>query len=136
MAFIFTEDMFYQGPRPLYGLGYRTGGLLQFYSHSLYWLVHYAGPVQVVAEILKDGEPVIYGYLNYDELDRLAAEGRIRQLRRHAWGVSWPFKDQAHGLDDDFGNYPAWRDRLLAEAQVFQGDSQDLGDDSSPGLLS
>ena len=136
MASIFTEDMFYQGPRPVYGLGYRSGGLLQFYSHSLYWLVHYAGSVQVVAEILQDGEPVIYGLLNYDELDRLVAEGRIRQLRRHAWGVSWPFKEQAHGTDDDFSNYLVWRDRLLAEARLFCGDGQETADDTPPWLLS
>ena len=116
-----TDDNYYLGPPPLYGLGFRSQGRINFYSQSLYWLVHYAGVVQVVTEVMKDGEPLIFGELTYDEVNRLVAEDRLRGLRRHAWGVSWPFKGQRVGAADDFSRFPAWRDQMLAGVVGFAG---------------
>ena len=127
-------DRFYQGPTPVYGLGFftRTGHVINFYAHSLYWLSRYVGSVKVLAEVLKDGDPLLYGEMTLANLDRLAAEGSLIHLRRHAWGVSWPFKGQKTGSDDDFSGFPAWRDRLLAEARCYQSDIQDFPETGLP----
>jgi|GEM_PF-3799367 hypothetical protein len=102
-----------EGPR--YGLGFRAGNQIKFYSQSLYWLIRHVGLVEVTTEFLADGEPVIYGVLSCDELDGLVAAGRLRHLRRHFWGVSWPYDDQGQEADDGSG-YEHWRDRLLTFA--------------------
>lgn len=100
--------------KSLYGLGFRTGDKLCFFSQSLYWLVRYAGLAVVGKETMKDGEPMLYGEMTHEELVRLVQAGRLRRLRFHDWGVSWPFKDQPQGANDDFSDFPAWRDSLLA----------------------
>lgn len=109
-----------RGARPVYGQGFRSGNLIKFYSHSLYWLVRHVGLVDVATEFLEDGEPLIYGELSYDELDRLEAEGRLRHIRRHFWGISWPYDgqhDQPAADGEAFSDYDLWRGRLLAAAR-------------------
>lgn len=127
-----ADDRFHHEQRPAHGLGFRTDHGLNFYSHSLYWLVQYTGPVTVVIEILKDGEPVVYGMMSYEDLDRLEASGRLAQVRRHTWGISWPFKAQALGADDDFSNFTAWREQILQGAcpspiSEYGGEWEQLG---------
>lgn len=102
--------------RPRYGLGFRTGNQIKFYSQSLYWLIRHIGLVEVTTEFLADGEPVIYGALSCDQLESLVAKGRLRHLRRHFWGVSWPYDDQSQGADDNFCDFEHWRGRLLTYA--------------------
>ncbi len=101
--------------RPLYGLGFRSGSLLHFYSHSLYWLLRHVGPMKTKVEVLKDGEVLIYGEMARRELKRLEAEGLLGQLRHYCWGVSWPFMEQRWGGEDDFSGYPLWREQILAD---------------------
>ncbi|UQZ88639.1 hypothetical protein C4J81_05220 [Deltaproteobacteria bacterium Smac51] len=120
MASILVNDQFCQGPCPKYGLGFRTGEVVNFYSHSLYWLVKHTGLGNVVAEFLKDGEPIIYGELTYDELERLAAKGLLINLRRHSWGVSWSFNEQPRGAEDDFSGFMSWREGMLTESCEIQ----------------
>lgn len=110
---------------PLYGLGFRFGKAIQFYSRSLYWLVQHIGLDNIRTEILDDGEPVIYGELTCPQLDNLVAEGRLGHVRWYSWGVSWPYQWQNDGTDDNFADYEIWRARVLAEAShacYFQGD--------------
>lgn len=102
--------------RPKYGLGFRAGGQVKFYSQSLYWLIRHIGLVEVNTEFLADGEPVIYGALSCDQLDELVASGRLRHLRRHFWGVVWPYDGQSQGADYSLSDYELWRDRLLTFA--------------------
>ncbi len=122
-----SDDRFHQGPRPAHGLGFRTGQGLNFYSHSLYWLIQYTGPVKVVTEFLKDGEPVLYGTMSNEDLDRLVASGQLTQVRRHAWGISWPFRDQTQGAADDFSNFTAWREHLLQAQGPCPGPVSEYG---------
>ncbi len=125
MGSVYTENRFDQGPCPTYGQGFVVGNSIRFYLHSLYWLVHHAGLVDVVTEVLRDGEPVIYGEIQVDELDRLMAEPGLRGLQRHPWGFSWPFKSQARGGEDDFSNFAAWRDSILSETYWFNAGLHD-----------
>jgi hypothetical protein len=107
--------------RPVYGLGFRKGKLINVYSYSLYWLVHYGGLTNVISEVLNGGEPVLYGELSFKEVSLLVAKGGLRNLRRHSWGISWPFKSQVNGADDDFSGFKVWREKMLGEADCFQG---------------
>lgn len=109
-------------PQPLYGLGFRTGCQIHFYGHSLYWVFHHMGRIKLVAETLKDGELVVYGKISLDDFERLAARTSLRGLRRHSWGLSWPFKKQECGAEDDFSGFTRWRDQLLAEANHAQSE--------------
>lgn len=97
-----------------YGLGFRTNGKLCFFSHSLFWLVRYAGLVEVKIEMLDDGELVLYGEMSDKDLEDLIAAGTLREVQRHFWGINWPFGAQPRGTGD-FSDYPAWRDGLLLD---------------------
>lgn len=101
---------------PLYGLGFRFGTVIQFYSRSLYWLVQHIGLVNIRTEILDDGEPVIYGEMTCDEFVNLVSEERLRCIRWYSWGVSWPYRGQNEGADDDFSDFADWWEHILAEA--------------------
>lgn len=112
-----TIDDEHYGSFPQYGFGFfATGGSVRFYRYSLFWLVHYAGLDNVAAEIMKDGEPLLYGQISVEELDRLAAEGRIADLKRHFWGVSWLYRDQPCAERGyDFSSYPEWHHSLVKD---------------------
>lgn len=111
-----------ESPRPTYGLGFRIDNQIKFYSHTLYWLVHHIGLVEVATEFLDDGELVVYGKMSCDQLDDLVATGRLGHIRHHYWGISWPYGRQAEGAEDDFVDYEHWRDRLLTAAHGVSSD--------------
>lgn len=100
--------------RPAYGLGFRSGGnLIRFYSQSLYWLVRHVGLENIMTEFIGDGELIIYGELSDDQLEELVAQGGLRHISRHFWGIRWPYGEQAGGADEDFSDFAIWRNRLL-----------------------
>ena len=131
MAYIITNDGYYQGLFPQYGFGFfAADNSVRFYCYSLYWLVRYAGLGDVGAEIQKDGEPLLYGRLSADELDRLVAEGRLKGLKRHSWGISWDYKNQdgGGGMACDFDSYTEWRNTVLEDTTSFLYGPQDYSD--------
>lgn len=134
MAYLITDNGYYQGLFPQYGFGFfATGNYVRFYRYSLYWLVHQIGLDNVAAEIPKDGEPLLYGQISVEELDRLASEGRIVGLKRHFWGVSWAYKNQRiTGPGHDFSNYTEWRNNIFKGAKYFlYGNSDHSGQTDS-----
>lgn len=103
-----------QTGRPVYGLGFRSGNnQIRFYSQSLYWLVRHVGLENIMTEFIGDGELVIYGELNDDQLERLVAEGRLRHISHHFWGIRWPYSEQTGGINEDFSDYEIWRNSVL-----------------------
>lgn len=100
--------------RPAYGLGFRSGNnQIRFYSQSLYWLVRHVGLENIMTEFIGDGELVIYGELSDDQLDCLVAEGRLRHISHHFWGIRWPYSKQIGGTNEDFSDFEIWRNGLL-----------------------
>lgn len=125
MAYSISNDGYYQDLFPQYGFGFfAAGNSVRFYRYSLYWLVHYVGLGDVAAEVQKDGEPFLYGQISTEDLDRLVADGLIVGLKRHAWGVSWLYKNQSGGgLVYSFAGYTEWRNNMLKGTKGFLYDS-------------
>lgn len=96
-----------------YGLGFMTNGKLCFFSHSLYWLMRHVGLIELRLELLDDGESVLYGEMTCRDIEILIESGRLSLVKFHIWGISWSFKGQPQGGDDDFSGYPRWRDEML-----------------------
>ena len=138
MTYIITNDGYYQSLFPQYGFGFfAAGNSVRFYRYSLYWLAHYAGLGDMAVEIQKDGEPLLYGQIPLDELDRFVAEGRIAGLKRHSWGVSWAYKNQdGGGLVYDFDGYSEWRNNMLKGTKGFLYGPREHPDRSSHMLWS
>lgn len=66
-----------------------------------------------MTEFIGDGELVIYSELSEDQVDGLVAEGRLCHIRRHFWGISWPYGGQSEGAGEDFADFELWRSHLL-----------------------
>lgn len=120
MAYVIT-DYKYSGLFPNNGFGFwGVGNQLWFYQYSLYWLVHNVGLQIVSAEVTSDGEPLLYGQLSEYELETLFSQKSIIGLKRHSWGVSWPYQgQQIGGSNSDFSQYQSWRDHLLQDSCQF-----------------
>lgn len=120
MAYIKTDDGYYQHSFPQYGFGFLgAGNSICFYRYSLYWLVHQVGLGDVAVDIQKDGELFLYGRMPVEEFERLVAAGRIVGLKRHVWGVSWAYHDQGDGSVFDLDGYTDWRNGILEETKGF-----------------
>ena len=130
MAYVITDDGYYQNSFPQYGFGFfAAGNAVRFYRYSLYWLAHYAGLGDVAAEIQKDGELVLYGQLSTEELERLMAEGRLAGIKRHAWGISWAYNNQGGGgRAYDFDGYTEWRNNMLKDTRGFLYEPRELAE--------
>lgn len=98
-----------------FGYGFRTGNTLNFYGHSLYWLARHVDLVNVSAELLKDGELLLYGTVSCQEFAKLVESGRLRGVCHHYWGLSWPYGCQAAGAGEDFAGFAEWRNGLLTD---------------------
>ena len=95
-----------------HGYTFRHGVFARFYEKSLYWFSAHIKPLKPMLERVKGGEPVVYGGLPISSFEKLLEEKTLcAEITDNGW--KWSYAVQAQGFDEDFSNFPAWRENVL-----------------------
>lgn len=94
-----------------YGCGFRHGVFLRLYEQSLFWFSVHIKPLKPMLELVKGGEPVVYGGLPITSFEALLAAGGLSATEQTEYGYLWPYAAQS--VQNCAMNYQEWREQAL-----------------------
>lgn len=95
-----------------YGYCFKQGLFVRLYEQSVFWFVTHIKPLKPMLERVRGGEPIVYGGLPVASFEKLLQEnGLFAEAIGNGW--KWRYAEQIHGVNENFTDFPAWREAAI-----------------------